>query len=256
MRLSASVYLLIAFLACFGTARTHAQEQSAGITEISVCGPESTWRDAANVDTSGHFRDIIKAVFVPLGVKINLTFMPYKISIARVREKACDIALGGYTNEYSDLLYSQWPSEIESVTVVHASGAKFEDQRSFVGKKIAWLQGYGFEIHLPANIDYTEVRSEALGLRMLERGRLDYFLDYAETITSAAAQIGIDLEAYTLSPVPALSQPVYSMFTNDARGRSLVNLHDSRMAELHKDGTLDRIFEKYGLGLYPAPLTN
>ena len=221
------------------------------ITEISVCTQE--WENSTNADMTGLYWDTFKAVFEPVGVELKVTFMPYKISIARARAKECDIAMGGYMNEYSDLLYAKWPHEVEAVIAVHATDTEFRDESSFIGKKTAWLKDYGFQRFLPAGIDYTEVRSETLGLRMLERARVDFFVDYEPHIENAAAVLGIDLGNYTLSPVAVLSKMVYPMFRHDDRGTALVDLYSRRMAELHQDGTLNLIFGKYQEGLYPAP---
>ena len=230
----------------------YAQEPSNNITEISVCTQE--WVALTNYDMAGLYWDTIKAVFEPTGIKISETYMPYKISIVRVREKACDVAFSGYLNEYSDLLYSQWPHEVESVIAVHASDKQFHGQRSFINKKFAWVSDYGFELYLPANIEFTEVRSEVVGLVMLRRGSFDYFLDYEQVVKKAAVDASFDLSGYTFSPVIELSKMVYPMFRHDDRGAVLVSLYGRRMAELHKDGTLDLIYRKYKTGSYPAPL--
>jgi polar amino acid transport system substrate-binding protein len=255
MRFLTPAYLIVTWLACFGVGMAPARAQepaaAAGITEISVCTQE--WEGDTNTDMTGLYWETLIAVFEPLGIKINPTYMPYKISIVRVRDKTCDIAMGGYMDEFPDLLYPHWPHETEAVIAVHAIDTEFKDKKSFIGKKIAWLSEYGFEAYLPAEIDYEEVRSEALALRMLERGRIDYFVDYVETVNKAAAETGIDLSGYTLSPVAALSELVYPMFRRDDRGATLVGLYDRRMAELHKDGALDRLFEKHLNGRYPAP---
>ena len=247
--------LMCAGLACFGAGMAPAQAQglsaASAITEILVC--TQLWDGDTNADMTGIYWDPFKAVFEPVGIKINVTFMPYKISIARVRAKTCDIAMSGYMNEYSDLLYPQWPQEIESVVALHASDMKFIDQLSFVGKKSAWLEGYGYDRYLPAEIDFIEVRSEVVGLWMLERGRIDYFVDYEDTTRKAALKTSFDLSKYSFSPVTELSQMVYPMFRHDDRGAILLELYNRRMSELHQDGTLDRIFEKYELGIYPAP---
>ena len=192
---------------------------------------------------TGLYWEPFLAVFQPLGVKIEPTFMPHHISIVRVRERSCDIAFRGYVDEYPDLYYSHWPQELEEVLAVHPSTTTFKDVGSFVGQKIGWVNGYGFEALLPTDTNYKEVRSEGFGLKMLEQGRLDFFLDYQLTITTAAARIGLDLSAYTLTPVAELSQLVYPMFRPDKHGVKLLEIYNRRMAQLHKDGTLDLILK-------------
>jgi len=255
MRFPAPAYLITSWLACFGagTAPAHAQAPlaAAGISEISVGTQE--WVGSTNADMTGLYWDTFKAVFEPVGVRLNVTFMPYKVSIIRVRDRECDVAMGGYLGEYPDLLYPQWPHETDGVIAVYASDTKFSSGRSFIGKKSDRVSDYGFEQYLPTGIDYVEVRSEALGLRLLERGRIDYFVDYEANVVKAAAETRVDLSKYTLSPVTELSKLVYPMFRHDDRGVILVSLYNRRMAELHKAGTLDLIFKKYQNIPYPAP---
>ena len=140
MRILALAFLTIAF-GCFGPGLppAHAQGPSAAasITEISVCTQE--WVDSTNSDMTGLYWDTFKAVFEPVGVKINVAYMPYKVSIVRVQEKTCDVALGGYLNEHSNLLYSQWPLEIEAVIAVHPSDKEFKGQKR-VGRRIGDFQ--------------------------------------------------------------------------------------------------------------------
>ena len=232
-------FLIIFWIAYIGVVITPAVAQeptdAAGITDIFVCTKE--WNGATNIDMTGYYWDTVLAVFEPSGVNVKVTFMPYMVSVARAQEQVCDMALGGYKNEFSGLLYPQWPLELEPVIALHRLGTIDDDDRGFIGKKVAWLKDYGFQAHLPADTDFTEVRSESTGLRMLERGRIDFFLDYEEDITEAAGELGIDLSAYVFSPVTVLSRLVYPMFAQNDRGRSLVDLYDRRMAELHQDGT-------------------
>ena len=88
MQFNALTYLFFACPLCLGSATTHAQKQSVDMTEITVCTPEATW-------VASGFRDIFEAVFEPVGVNMQVNFMPYKISILRTREKKCDLAMGG-----------------------------------------------------------------------------------------------------------------------------------------------------------------
>lgn len=260
MRNFTLVYLIVAWLGVCGAGLLPASALGASTTpsieKIEVCTQE--WANLTK-DKTGLYWDIFTAVFQPLKIKINRKLMPYKRSIDKVKEKTCDIALGSYKDKDHDVLYSQWPLEIEAVIAVHASGAKFSDD-SFSNKKFGWVKDYEFEDVLEdvldekdVKIDFTEVRSMAMGLKMLNRGEFDYFLGFEPDLKEAAEAASFDLSAYAISPVPKLSQMVYPVFRKDDRGEELVNLYSRRMAELHQDGTLDLIYAKYKSGAYPAP---
>ena len=250
-------FSLLAWLGCLfaASAPAHAKDALAASSQAAVKICTQSWNGTTNTDMTGLYWDTFYALFEPLGIKINGAFMPYKLSILRVQNGDCDIAFSAYMNEFDLVLFPKWPHEIQRVIAVHDADTIFTSQRSFIGKKSAWLTDYGFEKFLPAMIDFEEVRSEALGLRKLERGRIDFFVDYETNVKKAAAATGVDLSQYTLSRVNVLSQKVYPMFRLDDRGHGLVNLYDSRMAELYEDGTLDRIYAKYRVdrGDYPAP---
>ena len=163
------------------------------------------------------------------------------------------MALSSYQNEYSDVIYPRWPQEVEEVVAMHRKDLPLRSARDLVGKKSAWVKDYHFEQFLPDSIEFSEVRSVALGLRNLERGRIDFFLDYAETVNDTASEMGQDLSAFNMTPVKELAKPVYPMFRDDERGAQLSSIYNERMSQLHKDGSLDRIFAKYEKGKYPTP---
>ena len=64
---------------------------------------------------------------------------------------------------------------------------------------------------------------------------------------------GTDMTPFVLSMVEALSKLVYPMFRNDPRGQAIMAIYERRMAKLHAEGTLDRIFKQDGYEGYPAP---
>ena len=232
--------LLVATWVSATSAQDQASTSADDISEVVIFTQE--WEGDTNADMTGIYWETLRAVFEPIGIELKVTFMPYNVSIIRVKAAECDMALSSYMNEYPELLYPDWPQEIEEVYALHGKSTRYRDQNSFVGKKSAWINDYHYEQFLPAGIDFTEVRSVALGLRMLERDRIDFFLDYDESIRSAAEETGVDLTGFVFSRVTKLAKRVYPMFRNNDRGRALVEIYDRRMAVLHKDGTLDRIF--------------
>lgn len=247
---------LVSILAClFLTASTaNGQQQSPAaddITRISVHTPQ--WDEYINDDWSGIYGETFKAIFDPLGIEIDLTIAPYEPSIKRVQEKQADVAMSVYRNEYPGVLYPQWPQELEKTIAVHSKATSYSNEQDLLGKKLAWVRNYHFERYLPKGIEFREVRTEVLGMRMLDRGSIDFFIDYEPTILMAAEAGGVDLSKLKLSEVLVLAKPVYPIFRDDARGQQIMAIYDRRMAELHADGTLDRLFKKYGYDGYPAP---
>ena len=136
---------------------------------------------------------------------------------------------------------------------MHSKATTYSNEQDLLGKKLAWLRDYHFEQYLPKGVEFKEVRTEILGMRMLDRGSIDFFIDYEPTIVKAAEEGGVDLSKLKLSEVLVLAKQVYPVFRDDARGQQIMAIYDRRMAELHADGTLDRLFRKYGYDGYPAP---
>lgn len=225
-----------------------------GITRITVNTPQ--WDGFISKDLSGIYGETFQAVFSPLGIEIDLTITPYELSIKRVQQFESDVAMGVSLNFDPGVLYPKWPQEVEKAIAVHAPSIAYSSEQDLLGKKLAWLRGYRFERYLPEGVEFEEVRTEILGMRMLERGRVDFFIDYQPTILKAAEKGNVDLSKLKLSNVKALAKPVFPIFRQDARGRKIMTIYDRRMAELYADGTLDRLFRKYGYDDYPAPKNN
>lgn len=247
---------LVATLTCLllATSTANSQEQDPaadGITRISVHTP--IWDEYINEDWSGIYGETFKAVFNPAGIEIDLTITPYESSIKQVQKKQADVAMSVYRNEYPGVLYPHWPQELEKAVAVHSKSITYTNEKDLLGKKLAWLRDYHFERYLPKGVEFKEVRTDILGMRMLDRGSIDFFIDYEPTIIKAAEEGGVDLSTLKLSPVTALAKPVYPIFRDDARGQKIMAIYDRRMTELHADGTLDRLFRKYGYDGYAVP---
>lgn len=166
------------------------------------------------------------------------------------------MALSVSEGQVDGVLYPNWPQEIEAVSVAYRKEDSFLGSSSLSGRRVGWVRGYGFEDSMPRGVEYREYRKEALAIRALATGRIDYFIDYEATIRLAAQMSGLDMVQLSLSSFPQLSEAVFPIFRKDDRGSELMQLYDQRMAALRADGTLDRIFASYGSDQYPGSCPN
>ena len=65
-----------------------------------------------NIDGSGLYDETFKALFEPVGIKINMVFVPYETSLLNVRNKVADVALSVYFSGAPGVLFPEWPQEI------------------------------------------------------------------------------------------------------------------------------------------------
>jgi polar amino acid transport system substrate-binding protein len=222
-----------------------------GITRITVHTP--LWDEYVDNQWQGLYADTFNAIFVPLDIEIYLNVTPYENSLKRVQNKDGDVAMSFYHDEYPGVLYPQWPQELEEVFAVHLNTLAYTNEQDLLGKKLGWLHGYHFDLYLPKGVGFVEIRTENLGVQMLVNGEIDFFLDYQASVAKAAEENEINLASMQLSVVEDLTKFVYPVFRDDKRGQKLMQIYDRRMAELYADGTLDRLFRKYGAAGYPAP---
>ena len=126
----------------------------------------------------------------------------------------------------------------------------WEGEKSLRGN-IGWIRGYAFNEYLQTDVKFYEVDTRQSGLKMLERSRLDFFLDTEAELQEALQQGYIDPEAYQVEILLRLN--VHLAFAENERGRQLRQIFDERMAELVSSQELQPLYEKWKL---PYPFEN
>lgn len=211
-------------------------------TIISV---SEEYEDATNTDGSGFYWEMIRAVYGPEGYTIQTDTMPYARAVRMVKTNKADLWCASYEEE-EPVNYPKAAMDSDNVTAIFkkgkidaASGTKGLD-----GKKVAWIIGYGYDEYISdAKMKGQEVKSRQIGFNLLDKDRIDAFMDAATEITDHIEKTKFDASGYELAPM--LELKMYMAFRPDERGKMLAEMWDTRVKAMHESGELKKLYEKF-----------
>ncbi|PVZ11482.1 extracellular solute-binding protein, family 3 [Pseudomonas sp. URIL14HWK12:I9] len=199
------------------------------------------WADYTNADGTGLAWDLLRAIFEPAGYRVQPRTDLYVRSLGLVREGHADIWVGSYQKEREGL-YPRWNYDIDHIYALRASGKPAPDRGRLGDYRLAWVYGYELQRYLPGVRSFQEVQRRTGILQMLDKGRIDYYVDALSEI-DVILQAAANPQDYRLSHLAEL--PLYLGFANTADGQRLREVFDRRMDELVPAGALRPIFGRW-----------
>jgi len=231
--------------------------QSLGQDKAIVKVVGESWDGYTNQDGTGLYFDIIKKVFKNSKYKLSIKTMPWKRASLFVERKRADILVGSYFSDNEKLIFPKRHLAIEEAVVAFYKKtklSKFNNKKinSFIGKRIAWIRGYGFEdsilkdVHDYKMIEVTELKQ---ALKMLDADRIDIILDYKSTIKKLAKKMGFVIYPWMSFDEVKAGKKLYLAFTNTKRSLELIAYYEKRMNVLVKTQDLKNICKKWGISI-------
>jgi len=221
------------------------------IKEIRIV--TEAWEDAANKDGTGLYFDVIRAVYKEEGIKLSYLIVPYSRSVLMVKEQSADAWLASFLDEENFALYPKWHFDTEPVSVMYKKETikKWQREQSFENKNIAWIRGYGYGEYFTTSVKYNliELSKRELAFGMLEKGRIDFFIDAEQDIQKAVEKEAFDISNYYIHNFTKLK--LYLAFANNERGKQLCSIWDQRIEVLQKSEKLKKIYDKWNYTPYP-----
>ena len=209
------------------------------------------WVDATNRDGSGLYWDIVRAVYEPAGVEVERRTVPYARSIREVMVTAkADAWVASYMDEVEGALYPQWHFDADFVAAVYDPDrvGEVDGESSLRGHRVAWMRGYAYDDYLSVPVEATRVDDREGGLRMVQEGRIAFFIDAQVEVDAALKATGLGA---VLDSATVLQLPLYLGFDDTDRGRELRAIWDRRFPQLLKDGTISNLYRKWDWGVWP-----
>lgn len=216
-------------------------------TSIKLVSEE--WEGSTDADGSGLYWKIIKKVYEPAGIKMSFEMVPYMRSVQMVKQKEADAWVGSYIDEEDGVLYPKWHFDADIVWAVFKKGGSFEGKESLQGKQVGWIRGYDYDSYISVPMEKKELNSRESGLKMVEMGRLDYFMDAMVEIKNTLAKP--EFKNAPLAHDKVLQLNLYLAFANNARGQALMKIWDERFPKLLESGELKKLFEAHDWPTYP-----
>lgn len=213
---------------------------AASIKQIRLAS--EVWNDYTEVDGRGMAWDILREVFEPEGVKLDIRSEPYTRSVGLAQRGEVDAWVGSYRDEAENVLYPHWNFDTDHIYALGLASNPAPTLANLGSYRLAWVRGYKYQDYLPNIHRYNEVQRRTGILRMLLQGRADYYIDALTEVDYVLAQAA-DPAQFNRSHLAEL--PLFLGFANNSRGRALLALFDRRMAQLVKSGELRPIFERW-----------
>ena len=165
---------------------------------------------------------------------------------------AIDASVGSYSAETTKLgnwrfyLTPKQPIGTERLVAIFKQDrvAKWEYPGSLAGKKVAWIDGYSYEFVLQIDMDYQKLDNQEQGWRLLQAGRVDFFLESESDARAAACRCHIDLDEYQFELIE--EKKLYIPFAKGRKRDWLRAAFDQRMEELRRSGELRHLYARYG----------
>jgi uncharacterized protein (TIGR02285 family) len=164
-----------------------------------------------------------------------------------------DIAVGVYREDVRQAFIPNWFLDTEyPITVFYNPKAtKINDVSDIKDLRVSWKRGYHFELFVSDIKDIYLVNSTKTGFDLLNKNRVDAFIDYPKNIPQEYMQ---RLVSFELVP----SRHIYLAFQKSKKGELLAKQFDEKMNELRSLGELAKIFgneyEHSGLGGFDTNL--
>ncbi|MFJ2449245.1 substrate-binding periplasmic protein [Pseudomonas sp. NPDC087626] len=200
------------------------------------------WEDYTAADGHGLAWDILREVFEPAGVKLDIRTVPYTRSIGLVQLKEVDALVGSYRDEAKGVLYPHWNFDSDHIYVLGLASSPAPTQATLGKYRLAWVRGYRYENYLPNVRRYNQIERRTGILPMLQQGRADYYID-AQTEVEAVLKGAVDSQQFRYTHLAEL--PLFLGFADTSQARSLMKLYDQRMTLLVGNGGLKPIFERW-----------
>ncbi len=200
--------------------------------------------------------DIVKTVFEPKGIKVQIVTVPWKRAVYEVTGKDIDALVGDYyypEKAGKEYLYPKWHVSVEDTMYIVFKRSMIKDWdskklKAFNNKTVAWTRGYGFEktIFSGINVRPQEITKVSSGMGMLQKERVDALVDYKLEILPTAKARSMDLKKDYRMEVAHLGNQLFVVFSNTEKSKKLAKIFDQRMSILSKSGKIVAIYEKWG----------
>ncbi|UWF48707.1 transporter substrate-binding domain-containing protein [Pseudomonas sp. N3-W] len=200
------------------------------------------WEDYTAADGHGLAWDLLREIFEPAGVTLDIRTVPYTRSVGLVQLQEVDALVGSYRDEADKVLYPHWNFDSDHIYALGLASNPAPTLATLGKYRLAWVRGYRYENYLPNIHRFNQIERRTGILSMLKQGRADFYID-ALTEIDEVLKNATDQTQYRSTHLAEL--PLFLGFADTPDARSLMALYDQRMEVLVKSGKLKPIFERW-----------
>lgn len=219
-----------------------AQAQEVVVPPSVIHLASEDWEDYTAADGHGLGWDVLRQVFEPAGVKLDIRTEPYLRSVGLAERGEVDACVGSYRDESSELLYPRWNFDTDHIYALGLVSSPVPTPETLGNYRLAWVRGYDYQDYLPNVRHYAEIIRRTGIVSMLTHDRADFYID---ALTEVDYVVSRAKDPSQLRRTHIAELPLYLCFAKTPQARSLMVLFDQRMEQLVKSGELKPIFERW-----------
>ena len=216
-----------------------------------------TWENQVNADGTGLFFDLLHAVYDPVGITLQVSFVPIKRACLMLQNKEIDASVGFYSDEVGKTIGWNFYQTPKHPIITEKFCAVFKKNKhdhwrypeSLTNARVCWIEGYDLKDRIPVSMNYQKAATQKQAWNLLKTDRIDFYVDAASDSLSAAKQHKIALEGYEYGPM--WEDKMYIPFAITEQGTYFMTVFDQRMEQLWDNGQLAQIYAKWGIHLPP-----
>lgn len=219
------------------------QAGGGGATPPSVIHLASEeWEGYTAADGHGLGWDVLRQVFEPAGVKVDIRTEPYVRSLGLAERGEVDACVGSYRDDSEGVLYPHWNFDTDHIYALGLVSSPVPTPQTLGNYRLAWVRGYDYQDYLPNVRHFDEVQRRTGIESMLIHNRADFYID---ALTEVDEVIKRAKDPSQLRRTHIAELPLYLCFAKTSKARALMALFDQRMEQLVKSGELKPIFERW-----------
>ena len=208
---------------------------------------------SVNGAARGYHPDIIRAVFLSMGMNVKFSFFPWKRCLSMVQQKQVQGILSlQHTQERE--AYLIFPKENISVSenllfVIKGKEFKADKISDLAGKRIGVSAGYNYGSDFTAASNQKlfisdEGRDDELGFKKLAAGRFDAFICDKVVGWGIVKSLGLK-DRVTVLPFAVSSVKMYVGFAKSRENGTLAEKFDIALKKMKQSGEWQRIIDSY-----------
>lgn len=221
---------------------------------LAAADPWPPFADEKNSE-GGLSLEIIRAAYKTQNIDVHMKFVPWARAEAGVKQGSYDILINVWHTEARAVeLYFSAPYAFSTIKFIKRKGDPFEfgGIESLEGKRLGAVRGYGYGEQLvnPTRFIREDANDFVTNVRKLASRRIDLTLeDEIVARFILAKEEPRLLEQIEFAKKPFSSNPLHiASGRNSLRHREVIESFNKGYEIIKADGTLDRIFRKYGIG--------
>jgi polar amino acid transport system substrate-binding protein len=206
----------------------------------------------------GFVIELARAIYTPHGITVDYQVLPWARAVKGVEDGQFDGAIAATREDVPDAVFPSEPLGNQTATlfVPAASAFQFHGVQSLNGVRFGCVNDYSYSDELDAYIaanpggsvnalagDKPAVQAVVL----LQRGRLDVFVEDASVFREAVREAGAEASAFRAAATLA-TKPLYIAFSpRRPTSARFAQLYDEGVARLRASGELQQLLAKYGM---------